>query len=591
MALDGVMLRMISIETKKALVGARVEKVYQPSRDELIISFRGFSGNMRLLLSANADNARAHLTEISVENPPQPPMLCMLLRKHLTGAKLLSILQPELERVLILEFLCHNEMGDESIKSLAVEIMGRYSNIIFFDEDKRILGAVRNVDFTISSKRQVLPGLNYELPPRQDKTSLLNLSYDDMTEIIKGCPDDKKLQKYLLDSFLGLSPLLCREMVYRITGSTDSLWKEFTKTQKERLFFQLDMFFDSVREGKGTPIMLYEPETRRPYDFTVMPVYQYGIRMAESQRESFSKLLDDFYKERAQASRIKHKSQDILKLLVKLMDRVSRKINLQKAELEGTADKDSLRIKGDLLTAYLYMQKKGMKECTVPNYFEEGSPNITIPLDVRLSPAENAQKYYKEYKRALSKEEHLNKQQIESERELLYLDSVFYALTEAQNESELNDIKDELREQGYLPKIQNNSKKRKPVHHQSNPMCFISSDGFEIYAGKNNRQNDRLTLKLASKQDLWLHTKNIHGSHVIIISNGEKIPERTIEEAAIIAATHSRGKEGTNIPVDYTLVKSVKKPAGSKPGMVIYEGFKTAYVNPDKELCDRLSEI
>lgn len=580
MALDGVFLRHLKKEIGAALIGSRVDKVFQPNRDELILAFRGFDAAYKLLISARANSARINLTKIPVENPQQPPMLCMLLRKKLQGAKLLDITQPDLERALMLKFDSVNELGDHVELTLAVEIMGRYSNIILVDENGKIIDALKRVDAEMSSERLVLPGLLYRLPPPQDKLSMLDCSEAEVLERIDALPRDMELSKALLSVLQGISPVIAREIENSVGNGQGAFIRSMTQTLRERTALYVKQLIQMVRETSGEPYMVIDPQ-KKPKDFAFLNIQQYGGAMTVSKKDTFSGMLDDFYAERDQIERMRVKSQDLLRLLSNHSDRLSRKMANQKAELDSCAQRDIYRIKGDLLSANMYAIEKGLKSVKLQNFYDEALAEIEIALDPALNAQQNAQKYYKNYRKAKTAEEKLAEQISIAEKELTYIDSVFESLTLAENEKDLNEIRTELMEQGYV-RMQRGKKNQKlpPV---SAPLKFTTSDGFTVLVGRNNRQNDKLTMKDANNNDIWFHTKNIPGSHTVLVTDGKIPTETAMEEAAILAARHSRAKDSAQVPVDYTQIRYVSKPQGSKPGMVIYVNYKTIFVDPTKE--------
>ncbi len=584
MAFDAAFLRAVAKELSGA-VGLKIDKVYQPTKDEIILSLRGFKEQKRLLLSANANNPRVSFTESTRENPLTAPNFCMFLRKHIAGYKINKVLQMGFERALIFELSGFNDFNEPVTKYLIIEIMGRYSNILLTGSDKMILDAIRHIDFTVSEKRQILPGLFYEQPPAQQKQNPLTATKEEIAEIFHKA-GDRRADKVLLDGFLGLSPLICREICYRGTGAVDTLISALSEQQKEKLIFQTEHMFELIRNGNNVPVMLLSPETNKPYDFSFTHILQYGTALREIEKESFGELLDGFYEERDRVERIMARSKDILRLIVNNIERVTKKQNLHAQKLKEAEKKDELKILGDLINANLYKMQKGDKELVCENFYDPDYKEIKISLDEMLSPSENAQRYYKKYQKAKSTELNLNVQMKKSKEEQEYLESVFENLALSETENDLNEIKEELSEQGYYTekKVKKGKKKTSFV----GAMEFCSSEGFRMLAGKNNSQNDELSLRIAGKDDLWCHAKNMPGCHLIIFADGREISKKAITEGCTIAAFYSKGKESSNIAVDYTFAKFVKKPSGAKPGRVIYKNFETAYVTPEEELCNKL---
>lgn len=560
MAFDGVMMTMVRREMSAELIGARVAQIYQPARDELIFSFRAAEGAKKVLIRLT-DSPRVHISSVSVENPPVPPMLCMLLRKRLGGARLTDITQPGNERVICLCFEAVNEIGDRESPRLYIEIMGRYSNAVLTDGENRIIETVRRIDFSQSEERVLLPKLPYELPAMQDKLCIERHSADEICERIEALGGDDRA---VLTAIQGISPIIARELVYRSSEND-------IKTQTEYLK-------ELVEEGRGEPTLVYKADGS-PMDFCFMDIRQYEGALKVKHFDSYSELLDTFFSDRDRIARMRAKSSDLSKLLANTVDRLSRKINLQRADLKKCADREQLRIKGDLLQANLYRIERGSSAVTVENFYAEDNAPITIKLDPTKSPAMNAQRFYKEYNKAKTRELMLTKQIEKATEELSYIESVQDMLSRCETEAELSAIRSELREQGYIRAAKGTSKRKdKPLP----PIEYKSSDGFRILVGRNNKQNDQLTLRMAAKNDIWLHTKGIHGTHVIIVGEGREISDTAITEAARIAAAHSKGRDSSQVPVDYTMVKNVSKPNGALPGKVIYVKYNTVYVTPAK---------
>lgn len=576
MALDGIYIRHVKNEIEAKLIGGRVDKIYQPNRDELLFSFRTKEENLKLLISARPNTARVHFTEVAVENPKQPPMLCMLLRKKLLSAKLLSVRQNGLERALLFDFDSVNELGDHVTLTLAVEIMGKYSNIIFVNEDGKIIDALKRVDAEMSSERLIFPGLIYRDPPAQDKLCILEATIEEIYSRIISVPKPMPLSKALMSVLQGISPVISREIEHIASRGREISTADMTSYDITRLKNALGVLKETAADISGKPVTVLDLN-RKPIDFAFMEINQYGSGAQTREEESFSKLLDRFYAERDRIERMRVRSADILKILSNRSDRLSRKINNQKAELDECDKKDDLRIKADLINANLYAIPKGASEADLQNFYEEGSPMLKVRLNPSHTPSQNAQRYYKDYRKAKTAEIKLNEQIKLGMEELEYVDSVFYALTEAESEQDLDEIRTELAEQGY---IKAQYKKGKP-NAAGKPLKFMTEDGFTVLVGRNNKQNDKLTLKDANNNDYWFHTKNIHGSHVILVTEGREPSAEAMTFAAALAAKHSKAKDSAQVPVDYTKVRHVSKPQGSKPGMVLYVNYKTIFVDPN----------
>ena len=583
MPLDGITINLLKQELSGYIIGSRIEKIHQPSKDELVFHLRSREGAYRLLISASANSPRIHLTANAPENPATPPMLCMLFRKHLTGAVITDIRQLGLDRVVFLDLAGTNEIGDAVTFTLCIEIMAKHSNIILVNSEGNIVDAVKRVDFTQSSVRQILPMFRYEYPPRQGKANLTEIESETAVNLIKNC-NGKRLSSAILETLEGVSPLISREIASFTCGG-DIAVSELNELYEQRLLRKLTEIRETLIGGKGIPTMLMR-DTVKPYDFTFMDITQYGFAVSSKTFESFSQLLDDFYYEKDRFERTKQRSQTLLKLLSNMSARAARKLQSRQAELEACADKDSLRINAELILANQYRLEKGSLFYDLENFYNNNEP-IRISADPALSPSANAQKYFKEYRKAKTAEQMLGELIEQSEQELAYLESVIDSVNRADGYTELAEIRNELHEQGYLKKAKNDkSKKPKPMP----PMEYVSDDGYTILVGRNNVQNDMLTFKTAAKDDSWFHTQKIPGSHVVVIGNGDIIPELTCRQAAILAAYHSGGRESSQVAVDYTEVRSLKKPVGAKPGKVIYHTYNTMWVTPDRELCERLKK-
>lgn len=586
MALDGAFLSCLREELTAGLPDARVDKIHQPSREELIIALRTRSGNKKLYLSARANSPRVHFTDIPLENPAAPPMFCMLLRKRITGGRLIAIRQPGLERALYFDLDCVDDLGDIVRLTLAVEIMGRHSNIILIDGSGMVVDSIKRVDMEMSSVRPVLPGLPYSPPPAAaGRLDLSAVSPADFLGAMEQGPD-YPMSKALLNTAHGLSPLICREAAHLASRGRDPRISEMTGEDRERLLFYLSRVKSAVETGENRKPYLLLHLDGSPLDFSFMPITQYGLDALGREMESFSALLDAFYAQRDAGERMKQRAHDILRVLTNLSDRTSRKLGHQREELTRSGDRETLRIYGDLINANLHAIPRGASSAQLIDYYDPDCGTITVPLDPSLSAAQNAQKYYKDYRKAQTAEQILQRQIAQGEEELRYFDTVFDALSRSATWRELGELREELAAGGYLRLQRGRQKPPAPL----GPIRFRSEDGFAILVGRNNVQNDRLTLKTARGGDIWFHTKNIPGSHVLVITEGQKPPDRTLEQAAILAVLHSKAAGSVQVPVDYTEARNVRKPAGAKPGMVIYDSNRTAYVNPDPSLAARLRE-
>ena len=576
MALDGAFLRHIKKELEEKLIGGRIDKIHQPNREELVVSFRTRESGYKVLFSARANSARVHFTSIPLENPKQPPMLCMLLRKKLSGSRLIAVRQPELERLLHFDFDAVNELGDHVTLTLTAEIMGKYSNIILSDEGGKIIDALKRVDAEMSSQRLILPGLTYNMPPAQNKKNIITTSSSEFVAEIKRIPSDMELSKAVLSTLQGVSPIVCRELAYSVGRGRELFIRDMDEEQYFRLGFFYQKLKSTIEELSGEPYMAVDTR-KKPMDLCFTDIRQYGTSAVIKKAESFSELLDDFYRERDTQERMRVREQDLLRLLSNHSERLSRKINAQKAELAQCAERETLRIYGDLLSANMYNIEKGAELADLHDFYSEGEPLVRIKLDPALTPSQNAQKYYKEYRKAKTAEEKLTEQIDLAGKELVYLDSVLDALARAETERDLSEIRAELAQEGYLKSAK--TRREKPVQTGA-PLSFTTSDGFTVLVGRNNRQNDKLTMKTANNNDIWFHTKNTPGSHTILVTDGKAPTQTAMEEAAALAARHSRAKNSAQVPVDYTKVRHVSKPQGAKPGMVIYVNYKTIFIDP-----------
>ena len=569
MALDGLAVHALVYEISALLSGGKVDKIFQPERDKIIISIRNQNKSQKLLLSVNPQGARVNITEKSYENPIVAPNFCMLLRKHLQPSRLVSVTQPDYERIIVFTFECQTELFDVVEKKLVVEIMGHFSNIIFVDENGLIIDALRQVDYTTSSKRQVLPSLRYELPPKQNK----EIFADDFSDLCFTA--DIRADKYLTDKYLGFSPLISRELVYLATGQTDTLICEMTPAQQNKFIFSLKSLNESLVMNRYYPCVVFDGN---PIEFYFRPINQYGIKSVVKQCDTFSEAIDIYYAEKDEIEHVKRLSGDILKVLSNAQSRIVKRIEAQRSDIADCEKALKYKEMGDLITANIYLLKQGMGSALLTDYSKEPPEEMIIELDKSLTPSKNAQKYYKKYKKAVTAIEILNVQIPEAERELVYLESVFEELVRAKTSQDVDEIRSELVESGYIKKGQSKKNQKKSKVYNPKIQSVTSKDGFTIYIGKNNLQNDYLTLRMADKHDIWFHTKDYPGSHVVVAACGQTIPDSTLTEAAEIAAKNSKAGTGGTVSVDYTEIKNVKKRPGEKPGMVIYTSYKTASI-------------
>lgn len=579
MALDGIFLSKIKDEIEKNALGLRVDKVNQPTRDEIILNLRGKGCAYRLLLCIRADSPRIHFTSHNIDNPPVPPMFCMLMRKHLTGALIKNVRQHEMDRILFIDFDATNEIGDRVDLTLCIEIMGKYSNLILLKGD-RIIDAVKRVDITTSSVRQILPGGEYVLPPQQNK---LNLEKEDIENVItRICTfKDKYLSSAIINSLQGVSPVVSREIAYRVTFD-DAMVSSLTNEQIEMLKDELKAIKDNIHTEQS--VYMLTEENGKPKDLSHINIRQYGDRLKVKEYECCSDLLDDFYFERDRINRINHRGHELIKLINTLFERTARKISVQSEELKKCEEKEELKLYGELILANLYKLSKGAPFYEVENYYNN-CEIIRIPCNPALTPTENQMKYYKDYRKAQTAEKMLVGLIEEGKSELVYLESVLDELSRADTDSEISLIRKELSDGGYIKNIK--ARKQKAPKELA-PIEFRSSDGFKILVGRNNIQNEKLTFKTAFKNDMWLHVQKMPGSHVVIFGEGREISDEAIEEAAVIASYYSKAKDSSTVPVDYTRVRFLKKPNGGKTGMVIYHEYYSIIVNPNSEKVEKL---
>ena len=568
MAFDAYFLSAVLEEVREKCIGARIDKIHQPSRDTLILQMHSRDHRTKLLFAANPTAPRLHLTTASPENPAEPPMFCMLLRKHLMGAKLSDISQPPMERAATFTFDCTDEMGFPVQKRLVAELMGRTCNLYLLSPEGRILDCLRRIGLDESAKRAALPGLNYQEPEAVAKQNILGCDSDSFMSCLIA-PGADVLADRLMDTFGGLSPLVCREAALFAAGDTDA---RIDTLSVDAAADKLALFFE---EHLNHPRPFYYAQADgTPKQFAFCPIRQYG---EYREAESFGALLDMYYTVRDRKDSMRQKSQAVRKTVQNLCTRLTRKLAIQEKELEATYDRERLRQLGDIVTANIHKIIKGQTVIQCEDFYDEEMKIIDIPISPILSPQQNAAKFYKDYARMKNAEKELTRQIELGETELHYLKSVLDELSRAQTDAELEEIKRELQDGGYL-RAESGKKKLKQAKLQ--PMRFESTDGYPIYVGRNNRQNDELTFKLARKDDIWCHASKVHGSHVIISCGGTQPPDDTITQAAQLAAYYSETTGGQNIPVDVTPVKQVKKIPNGKPGMVIYHTYKTVIANP-----------
>ena len=580
MAFDAGMLACMVHEIRTVALGGRIEKVMQPERDEILLQLRSTEGGKRLLINAGT-GPRIGFTEQTRENPAQAPMFCMLLRKHLTGARLADIRQEGFERVVTLEFDTRDEMGFACTRRLVAEIMGKYSNLIFTDGEGKIISALKTVDFSTSAQRQVLPGMRYELPPAQDKENPLTVDFPRFADLYSGEAPDKPLDKFILSRFCGISAAVAREMVLLATRHTDTPVRYATA---EELWRGFDAVISRIREENYAPTMAFDGGNAVEYAFC--PLTQYAAPLELRPYDTASGMLDDYFATRDKEARIRQRASDVLRLLTNAESRIRKKLDIQRSELADCQRAETHKKYGDMITSNLWQLTRGMKQAEIVDYEtwdeEKGEyGSVIIDLDERLTPSANAQRYYKKYTKARNARVELAKQIELGEGELAYIYTVFDALTRAETANDLAEIRDELFRSGYASRMKGYAAPKK----QPAPTVakFKTTNGFLVLCGKNNLQNEHITHKLADRNDYWFHAKGVPGSHVVMVTDGVEPDVQDFTDAASIAALYSKAAGGAQIPVDYLLVRHVRKVPGAKPGFVTYHTNWTAYVTPDEK--------
>ncbi|MCD8238304.1 MAG: NFACT family protein [Clostridiales bacterium] len=586
MAFDGVMINALIKEIGDKTEGGKIDKIYQPERDDIVLQIRAFGSVYRLFLSANPSNPRFNLTDKKYENPKQPPLFCMVLRKHIGGGHIKKIIQPDFERVAVFEIESLNEMGDFVTYKLVLEVMGRHSNLILINDKGVILEAARHINYELSSVREVLPGKAYVKAPSQGKTDPMTLSRENFFEGVKANPNFKA-QELIYKCYTGLSPLTAGEICLRGGVDPSDNCEILGEERLNSLFKAFESFMNDVKEGSFSP-HIYFKNDGTPKEFAPFRLLSLEP-MSFKEVSTCSELLEDFYSKRDMLFRMGQKTHDLRKLVTNNIERCVKKKDIQQRTLKSIEKREKHRLYGELLISYAYSITSGAKEAKVINFYDEEQKEITIPLDEALSVQENAAKYFKKYNKEKRTYAALQVQMKENDEELYYLESVLNSIEECKSEDDIKEIRRELFEQGFIKKHKGFEKNKKS-QKKSAPMRFVSSDGFVMAVGKNNTQNDELTMKTAKNSDLWFHTKQIPGSHVVVFTEGKEVPDKTINEAAMLAAYYSKARSGSLVPVDYTPRRFVKKPNGAKPGFVIYTTNKTAFVTPTEEFVEKLSQ-
>ena len=570
MPLDAILLTALRRELEESLIGAKIDKINMPEKDLILFSVHSRErGSRRVLISVRPGSARISLTEQTQENPPQPPMFCMLLRKYLLGARITALEQPLGERLLIMKLETTDELSIHGEKTLVLELMGKGLNLLLVDGDGRILDCIRRVDYEDSNRRALLPGLFYTLPPQQEKPSFFRTSAEECERLLESADRAVPCDKWLLDTFGGLSPLLCREV--SLNG-----W--------EGLPAALAALRERIETENFTPVMLTLDGV--PKDYSFMPIRQYGARAELAEYPSFSALLDAFYRAKDKTESLRRRSADLTRTAKTARDRLQRKIAAREQELLETEKREEYRRRGDLITANMYRLQRGMRSFEAQDYYEPDCPTVTVPLDARKTPQQNAALNYKLYTKAKTANRMLTELLASAREDEAYLESVLDELSRAECDRDLSDIRRELVDAGYIKEKTQGKRPKQPAARR--PMRFVSDSGTEILVGRGNVQNDELTLRTARRTDLWLHVQKIPGSHVIVSQAEGEADEETVHQAAVLAATYSQAKGGGKVAVDCTQVRFVKKPSGAKPGRVIYTDYRTLIASADEALAERL---
>lgn len=585
MALDGLVIHSIVDELHKKLLGGKIDKVYQPENDEVVLHIRNNKENFKLVLSCSASNPRVYLaSNYKKENPINAPMFCMLFRKYIQGGNIVDISQIGFERIIKISVESFDELKEKTTKDIIIEIMGRHSNIILTHSfDNKIIDSAKRIPPSVSRVRQILPGQIYVLPPEQDKLNpidevSLNLFIDTLTSF------NGPIFKAIYSKFLGISPVVAKEICFRANIDENILIDEISSNDISKIYKEFYSLFKSIKDNMYNPSMVIDESIDKVLDFSCINLSQFS-NLSIINDDSISKILENYYVTKDIKDRIHQRSSDLRKSISIKLDRLYNKLNKQEKELIESENAEIYKVKGELITSYIYMIEKGMKSIEVANFYDPEYKNIIISLNPNFTPSENAQKYFKKYNKMKTAKKEITSQIEITKEEIDYLENIILSIENCENLAELMDIREELSKVGYL-RTKNNSKRETKL--TTKPHEFISSNGFKILVGKNNKQNDHLTLKIASNEDIWMHTKNIPGSHVIIKTEGKEVPDETIFEGAMLAAFFSKSKMSSQVPVDYTKKKNVKKPNGSKPGMVIYETNSTIYVTPTEELVAKL---
>lgn len=588
MSLDGIVTRAVVNELNETILRGRIDKIYQQEEDEILMHIYSRGENRKLIISASSNNPRVYLTNNSKTNPQTPPMFCMFLRKHLTRGTILNIEQFHMDRVVFIDISSIDELGLPSEKRLIIEIMGRHSNIILIDiESNKILDSIKRVNYSMSRVRQVLPGMDYQHPKIDDKLNPLYLNRDEFNERLNLSEENMKTFKFFYTNYIGLSPLISKEICFLANIDRNKTIEGLTENDVDSLFNSFISIVDKINNKDFNPMLIKNSHDKGYRSFHCLDIKQFGDE-DKIYLDSISKVLDEKYKEDDSSDRISQKSHSIKKSVQTKLKRSENKLSKQKDELLKSKDREIYKVYADIISANLYRIKRGIDEVILENFYTEDMDEIKIPLNVKYTPAENAQRYYKKYSKLKNANILLLKQIPETKEEIDYLENVLNSLENSTEILEIDEIKEELIKEGYL---KGRIKKRKKKNILSKPYHYVSSDGFDIYVGKNNKQNDYLTLKFANREDLWLHVQNMPGSHVIVRTNNGQVSDIALEEAATLAAYFSKAKNSNNVSVDYTAKKNVQKARNARTGMVIYNDFNTIFVTPSKNEINKLEKV
>ena len=572
MAFDACMMRAMLSEFTSQFPEAKIEKVLQPQNDEIDLVVHHGRVSRRLVLNVGPNAPRLQVSDIAKENPLKAPMFCMLLRKYFLGARIVGVEQLGFDRIAVFSVACYDEMGFPTEKKIICEIMGKYANLIVTDSEWKILTAMKIIDFAASTVRQVLPGMKYQIPAQQDKISPLEIDEALFMQKVAEFSRERSVEKFITSTYSGIATQIAHELCFRATGNCDT---PLVETDISKLWQTFKEWQEVLINGRYTPTVVTD-SVGKPLDYSYMDITYLGDGVTVKHFDTLAELFDSYFAEKDRLEKIHQRGHDLVTLLNNAVARTERKLAIQRESLLESEKGEEHRRKGDLIIANIYQLKRGMTSFVTVDYYDEECPEVKVELDSRLSPADNAQRYYKLYNKAKVAKEVLTTQIETWERELVYLESVKAFLSKAETEEDLVEIRDELYRSGYAAKLKGY---KPPKQIKARPMRFKTSGGYELLVGRNNVQNDYLTFKMSEKHDIWFHTKDIPGSHVIMVTGGEEPSERDYTEAAAVAAYYSKATQDL-VAVDYTAVKNIKKPQGAKPGFVIYKTNYTAYVKP-----------